>query len=155
MKLDEIFLPCAPEGGTEATTKRQVLGMIAAAFASGHGLDERQVFDILNERERLGSTAIGGGVAIPHGKLPGLTRLAGCVLRLETPTGFEAFDDEPVDIVVALLAPDTGSAEHLRVLARLSRMLRDPQQCEALRATPDAESLRQALTEEPEERSAA
>ena len=139
----------------EATTKRQVLGAIAAAFASGHGLDERQVFDILNERERLGSTAIGGGVAIPHGKLPGLARLAGCVLRLQTPADFEAFDDQPVDIVVALLAPDTGGAEHLRVLARLSRILRDPHQCEALRATPDTESLRQALTYEAEEQNAA
>ncbi len=155
MKLDEIFLPCEPAGGVEAATKRQLLGAVAEAFASAHGLDERQVFDILNERERLGSTAIGGGVAIPHGKLPGLTRLAGCVLRLETPANFEAFDDEPVDIVVALLAPDTGSAEHLRVLARLSRMLRDPRQRAALRATPDAETLRQTLTFEAEERNAA
>jgi PTS system nitrogen regulatory IIA component len=155
MKLDEIFLPCEQADEAEAATKRQVLGAVAAAFASGHGLDERQVFDILNERERLGSTAIGDGVAIPHGKLPGLTKLAGCVLRLQTPADFEAFDDEPVDMVVALLAPDTGSAEHLRMLARLSRMLRDPRQRAALRATPDAESLRQALTFEPEERNAA
>ena len=155
MKLDEIFLPCSHADGVEAANKRQALGAVAAAFASCHGLDERQVFDILSERERLGSTAIGGGIAIPHGKMPGLTGLAGCVLRLSGPVDFDAHDDAGVDIVVALLAPDTGGAEHLRVLARLSRMLRDPQQRDTLRACPDAETLRQALTFEPQEQHAA
>ncbi len=155
MKLDEIFLPPAAANGVEATTRRQVLGAVAASLAASHGLDQKQVFEVLHERERLGSTAIGGGVAIPHAKLPGLSGLAGCVLRLKTPVNFEAHDNEPVDIVVALLAPETGSADHLRVLARLSRLLRDPQQRDALRTCPDAEALRLALTHEAEQRKAA
>lgn len=155
MKLEEIFLPCARAANADAATKRQALGAVAAAFATCHGLDERQVFDTLSERERLGSTAIGGGFAIPHGRLPGLSRLAGCVLRLQAPVDFDAGDGAPVDIMVALLAPDAGGAEHLRVLARLSRMLRDPVQREALRACPDAEALRQALVREPNQQNAA
>jgi PTS system nitrogen regulatory IIA component len=155
MKLNQIFLPCDKTDGVEATSKRQVLSAAAVAFAACRGLDEKQVFDILHERERLGSTAIGGGIAIPHGKLPGLQWLAGCALKLDTPVDFEAHDDVPVDLVVVLLAPETGSAEHLRVLARLSRMLRDPHQCTLLRNCPDGEALRQCLTAEADEQKAA
>ena len=113
------------------------------------------MFDVLHERERLGSTAVGGGIAIPHGKLSGLTGLAGCVLRLAEPVEFDAVDDEPVDMIVALLAPDTGGADHLRVLARLSRVLRDPAQRAQLRECPDTEALRQALVFEPDQQNAA
>jgi nitrogen PTS system EIIA component len=155
MRLDEIFLPCDKTDGVEATSKRQVLSAIAAALASCRGLDEKQVFDVLHERERLGSTAIGGGVAIPHGKLPGLQSLAGCALKLNTPVDFEAHDGKPVDLVVVLLAPDSGSAEHLRVLARLSRTLRDPHQCAVLRNCPNGEALRLSLTDEADEQRAA
>lgn len=155
MKLDEIFLPCERADNVEVATKRQALGAVAAAFAGCHGLDERQVFETLSERERLGSTAVGGGFAIPHGRLPGLTRLAGCVLRLQTPVAFDANDGAPVDVVVALLAPEAGGAEHLRVLARLSRLLRDPIQRETLRACQDVEAMRQALVREPSQRNAA
>lgn len=155
MKLDEIFLPSDAVDGVEATTKRQVLGVVAASLAASRGLDQKQVFEVLHERERLGSTAIGGGVAIPHGKLSGLSGLAGCVLRLKTPVDFEAHDGEPVDIVVALLAPETGSADHLRMLARLSRLLRNPQQRKSLRACPDAEALLLAITDEAEQQKAA
>ncbi len=155
MRLDEIFLPCDMTDGIKATSKRQVLSAVAAAVSASRGLDEKQVFDVLHERERLGSTAIGGGVAIPHGKLPGLQSLVGYAVKLETPVDFDAFDEQPVDLVVVLLAPDSGSAEHLRILARLSRMLRDPHQCALLRNSQNNESLRQMLTAEADEQRAA
>ena len=155
MRLDEIFLPGAQADGITASSKRQVLTEVAAAFAASHGLDASRVFEVLHERERLGSTAIGGGIAIPHGKLAGLSKMAGCVIRLSEPVNFEANDGQAVDLVVALLAPDTSGAEHLRVLSRLSRMLRDPHESAALRACPDAESLRLALTAEAVQQRAA
>jgi nitrogen PTS system EIIA component len=149
MNFEEIFVPCCDQEHGKITTKRQVLNAIAATVAARCDLDQRTVFEVLHERERLGSTAIGGGVAIPHGKVARADSLVGCVMRLQTPVDFDAPDNEPVDLVVALLAPDTGGAEHLRVLARLSRMLRDPRQREALRSCHDSSTLRQAITAEP------
>ena len=148
MNLENIFLPTDTIDALDATSKRRVLSDIAAAMAASRGLDAKAVFDVLHERERLGSTAIGGGVAIPHAKIAGLTELAGFITRLATPVEFEAIDDEPVDLIVTLLAPDTGGAEHLRVLARLSRLLRDPHKRAALRACPDGASLWETLTAE-------
>jgi PTS system nitrogen regulatory IIA component len=155
MKLDQIFLPGDAIDRPEATSKRQVLDKIAATFAASRGLDEKTVFDVLRERERLGSTAIGGGIAIPHAKMAGLPALVGCILRLEPAVDFDAGDEQPVDLVVALLAPDNGGADHLRVLARLSRSLRDPRFCAALRACPDAACLHRLLVTEVQEQRAA
>ncbi len=155
MKLDEIFDPADALDDVEARSKRQVLRKIAAILADNHNLDEKTVFDILHERERLGSTAVGGGAAIPHAKVPGLNTLVGCVARLAEPVDFDAHDDRPVDLVVALLAPDTGGAEHLRVLARLSRALRDPEQRDALRACADKSALRDTLAAQPPQRATA
>lgn len=154
MDLDKIFLPCEGIDARVITSKRQALTAIAAMAATHRGLDQRMVFEVLNEREHLGSTAIGNGVAMPHGKVKGLDSLVGCLIRLPSPIDFDAPDGKPVDLIAALLAPETGGGEHLRVLARLSRMLRDPRQCAALRACSDGESLRRILTAEPQ-RSAA
>ena len=145
MKFEEIFRDTDFVDGLDAGSKRQVLTAVSSAFAEKRGTDAKSVFDVLHERERLGSTAIGGGIAIPHTKVPNLDQMVGLVVRLETPVDFDAPDDEPVDLVVTLLAPDTGSAEHLRVLARLARALRNPEQRARIRQSMNADEMLRAL----------
>src|SRR6185369_9598390 len=104
-------------------------------------LDERRLFDRLLERERLGSTGIGGGIAIPHGRLPALAKPSGLFARLVHPIDFNAIDERPVDIVFLLIAPEGAGADHLKALARVSRLLRDRSLVEKLRATESADAL--------------
>jgi nitrogen PTS system EIIA component len=118
------------------------------------GLDERAVFEALLQRERLGSTGIGEGLAIPHGKLPGLERLFGLVARLEKPIDFEALDGQPVDVLFLLLAPEGAGADHLKALARAARVLRQPGVIERIRAARDAAALYAVLTDAPTPRAA-
>ena len=99
------------------------------------------------ERERLGTTGVGNGIAIPHGKLPTLDRLYGLFARLERPVDFDSIDEQPVDLIFLLLAPETAGADHLKALARVSRLLRDKSACEKLRGTEEAEALYALLTE--------
>jgi PTS system nitrogen regulatory IIA component len=105
------------------------------------GVADRRIYDALAERERLGTTGIGTGVAIPHCRLPELTRLYGLFARLERPVPFDAIDDQPVDLVFLLLAPQEAGAEHLKALARVSRLLRDRAMCEKLRGANSADAL--------------
>ena len=109
----------------KATGKKQALQELAVIAARTAGREDREIFDILLERERLGTTGVGHGIAIPHGKLKELDRLHGVFARLERPIDFDAIDDEPVDLVFVLLAPETAGADHLKALARVSRLLRD------------------------------
>jgi len=104
------------------------------------------VLDVLAQRERLGSTGIGGGIAIPHGKLPKLERLFGVFARLERPVDFEALDGQPVDLLFLLLAPEAAGADHLKALARVARLLRDSEVARKLRESRDAEALYAVLT---------
>tara|TARA_R110002096_G_scaffold86758_9_gene199379 strand:+ start:917 stop:1381 length:465 start_codon:yes stop_codon:yes gene_type:complete len=154
MHLNEIFAPNAVITALPATSKSQVLRSLAEAAATANDLDSQELFEILRERERLGSTAIGDGVALPHAKVPGLDRLIGWVACLEKPVPFDAIDDKPVDLVVLLLAPEGAGADHLRVLAQLSRLARDHQRCAALRGCSSADALWQTLTEEEKRRAA-
>lgn len=131
-----------------AKSKKQVLQLLSAHAAKLTGLSERDVFDTLLQRERLGSTGVGRGVAIPHGKLAGLDKIVGLFARLEQPVDFEAVDGEPVDLVFLLLAPESAGADHLKALARISRLLREPASIEKLRALTDKTSLYEFLTEE-------
>jgi len=124
-----------------AATKKQALQAMAAAGAKVTGAAEAEVFACLMERERLGSTAVGGGVAIPHGKLDGVDRLIGVLGRLDQPIDFEAIDEQPVDIVFMLLAPREAGAEHLKALACVSRFLRDQRVVKALRGADSAAAL--------------
>jgi PTS system nitrogen regulatory IIA component len=110
-------------------------------------MPERDIFDVLLQRERLGSTGLGQGVAIPHGKLRGLKRIVGLFARLAEPIDFDAVDGLPVDIVFLLLAPEGAGADHLKALARISRLLRDGTAVEKLRASRDAAALYALLTE--------
>jgi PTS system nitrogen regulatory IIA component len=129
-----------------ANSKKQVLQELSAQAAKLTGLDDRTIFETLLQRERLGSTGIGEGLAIPHGKLPKLDRLFGLVARLEKPIDFEALDGQPVDILFLLLAPEGAGADHLKALARVARVLREPGILERIRATRDADALYAVMT---------
>jgi len=122
-----------------ASSKRQALHVVATAAAHAMGQDEIRVFDALMEREALGSTGLGSGVAVPHARVPGLDCVKAVFVRLDTPVAYDAVDDRPVDLMFALFAPPKAGAEHLRALAAVSRALRSPE----LR-----EQLRQARTED-------
>jgi PTS system nitrogen regulatory IIA component len=129
--------------------KKQALHELSAHAARHTGLDERAVFEALLQRERLGSTGIGEGIAIPHGKMPKLDRLFGLIARLERPIDFEALDEQPVEVLFLLLAPEGAGADHLKALARVARLLREPGIVERIRAARDADALYAVLTETP------
>jgi PTS system nitrogen regulatory IIA component len=132
----------------KAASKKQLLQELAQHAATLSGLDERQIFEVLLERERLGTTGVGRGIAIPHGKFAKLERLIGVFARLEQPIGFDAVDDKPVDLVFLLLAPESAGADHLKALARISRLLRDETVCAKLRGSESREALYALLTDE-------
>ena len=127
--------------------KKQALQELAKRAATLTGLPERQIFDVILERERLGTTGVGGGIAIPHGRLPKLDRIYGIFARLEQPIDFESIDEQPVDLIFMLLAPETAGADHLKALARVSRMLRDRTVTEKLRGSDSREALYALLTD--------
>jgi PTS system nitrogen regulatory IIA component len=140
----------SPEGvmpKLHATSKKQALQELAKHAAALTSLHERTIFDVLLERERLGTTGVGNGIAIPHGKLAGIDRLYGLFARLETPIDFDAIDEQPVDLIFMLLAPENAGADHLKALARVSRLLRDKATCEKLRGSDRADALYALLTE--------
>jgi nitrogen PTS system EIIA component len=141
MPLNDLVASNAIIPALKVNNKKQVLQELAARAAVLSGQNERAIFDILMQREKLGSTAIGNGIAIPHGKMPTLTRLFGLFARLDRPVDFEALDNQAVDLVFLLLALEGAGADHLKALARIARLLRDPNIAHKLRASHDAESL--------------
>ena len=147
MDIADLITPRSVVAQLRAANKRHALQELAKRAAAMSGLNERAIYDVLIERERLGSTGIGMGVGIPHGKLPGLTRLYGIFARLERPIPFEAIDDQPVDLIFLLLAPEGAGADHLKALALVSRLLRDRTICEKLRGTDNADALFALLTD--------
>ena len=110
-------------------------------------LSERRIFETLVEREKLGSTGMGQGIAIPHGRIQGIEKMTGLFAQLDHPVDFDSMDDQPVDLVFLLLAPEGAGADHLKALARVSRLLRNQAVCEKLRAAPQAATLFALLTE--------
>ena len=137
-----------------AASKKQVIQEISRRAAEVIGLDERTVFSVLLERERLGTTGVGEGVAIPHGKVADLDGLCGLFARLDQAVDFESIDDRPVDLVFLLLAQEGASADHLKALARVSRLMRDPVVRESLRDAADANALYAVLTSDSRDRAA-
>lgn len=131
----------------KVTSKKQSLQELAKRGSQLFELDERQLFDILLEREKLGTTGVGNGIAIPHGKLPNLDRLHGIFARMEKPIDFEAIDERPVDLIFLLLAPESAGADHLKALAKVSRLLRDQSVVEKLRGSEQPEALYSLLTD--------
>ena len=149
MPLLDFLDPQAVLPALRVNGKKQALQELASHAARITGITDTAIYEALLQRERLGSTGIGEGIAIPHGKLPGLTRIFGLVARLEKPVDFEALDAQPVDVLFLLLAPEGAGADHLKALARVSRVLREPGLIERVRATRDANALYAIMTELP------
>ena len=154
MEINDLLVPEGVVANLKATSKKQALQDLAKRAAEVSGLHERAIFDVLMERERLGTTGVGNGIAIPHGKLASLDRLHGLFARLEQPIDFHAIDERPVDLIFVLLAPENAGADHLKALARISRLLRNNGICDKLRGTDSAEALFAILTESQEDRAA-
>ncbi|HVO14797.1 MAG TPA: PTS IIA-like nitrogen regulatory protein PtsN [Alphaproteobacteria bacterium] len=154
MEVADLLSPEGVIPNLRVTSKKQALQELARRAAELSGASERAIFDVLLERERLGTTGVGNGIAIPHGKLPGLTRLYGMFARLEQPIPFEAIDEQPVDLIFLLLAPEGAGADHLKALARVSRLLRDRGICDKLRGTDKADAIYALLTDSTASRAA-
>lgn len=154
MEINELISAESVIPNLRASSKKQALQDLARRAAEITGLHERAIFDVLMERERLGTTGVGNGIAIPHGKMANLDRLYGLFARLERAVDFQSIDEQPVDLIFLLLAPESAGADHLKALARVSRLLRDGSVCEKLRGTNDAEALFALLTEFMENRAA-
>ena len=141
MSLTDLIAPNAVIPVLKVTSKKQAIQELAGQAGQLTGHNERTIAEILQQREKLGSTGVGNGIAIPHGKLPKLGKLFGMFARLERPIDFEALDGQPVDLIFLLLAPETAGADHLKALARIARLLRDPDIGQKLRASQDADAL--------------
>jgi nitrogen PTS system EIIA component len=131
-------------------SKRQVLKELSRQAAHLTGIDQQRLLDALLERERLGTTGIGHGIAMPHAKLDEINRVVGLFARLDQPVDFESLDDQPSDLIFLLLAPNSADTTSLKALARISRLLRDPGMRERLRQEPDRRTVYRMLTEKPE-----
>lgn len=149
MPLTDIVAPNAVIPALKVNGKKQAIQELAARAAELCGQTERVIFETLLQREKLGSTGIGHGIAIPHGKLPKLERLFGLFARLDRAIDFEALDGQPVDLVFLLLAPEGAGADHLKALAQVARLLRDPETANKLRESRDAEAIYAVLTMTP------
>jgi nitrogen PTS system EIIA component len=141
MMLEDLLESGSIAPQVSATTKRQALSVVAEIAARNFGLKAPRLFDALLEREALGPTGIGHGVAVPHCPIEGLDRTRGVFLRLQAPVDFGAVDDEPVDLIFALFSPPSGGSEHLRALARVSRIFRNPRTREQLRNSRSADAI--------------
>ncbi len=147
MKLDDLIAPERVIPALRASTKKQVLQEVARRAAQTIGRHERDIADAILQRERLGTTALGNGIAVPHARLAGVGRVVGVFARLARPVDFDAPDGQAVDLVFLLLAPEGAGADHLTALARVSRLLRDSVVREKLRGTDSGEALYALLTD--------
>ena len=141
MDVTDLVQPKAIIPSLKASSKKQVLQELARKASEVSGADQREIFDVLLERERLGTTGVGHGIAIPHGKLPDLERIYGVFARMDQPIPFDSIDDEPVDLIFLLLAPEGAGADHLKALARVSRLLRDRSVFTKLRGCESADAI--------------
>ncbi len=146
MNISELLAPEAIVPALKAQTKKQLLQELAARAHQQTRMSERRIFETLMERERLGTTGVGQGIAIPHGRMAEAKTITGLFVRLESPIDYDAVDSQPVDLVFMLLAPENAGADHLKALARVSRLLRDKATCEKLRSAASAEALYAILT---------
>lgn len=147
MQLTNLLQPNAVKVLANVTSKKRLFQDLGDIAHSAYGLDATQTVDALQERESLGPTGVGHGVALPHARLHGLTGVVGVFLRLERTLDFDAVDRQPVDLVFALFAPKDSGVEHLKALALVSRTLRNPEICAKLRANTDPAALHAVLTE--------
>ena len=148
MRLDDILTQRAVRHVGKPTSKKRLFLELGQAADEVWGLDAEATYEALQDRESLGPTGVGAGVALPHARLPGLERVRGLFLRLDTPLEFAAVDRKPVDLVFALFAPEGAGVEHLKALALVSRTLRDQSLLAKLRANGDPAVLYTLLTED-------
>lgn len=149
MDLTDLIEASAIMPALKANSKKQLLQLLAEKAAEVTGIPEREIFDTILQRERLGSTGVGNGIAIPHGKLAGVKQITGVFGRLENPVDFEALDDQPVDLVFLLLAPEGAGADHLKALSRIARVLRNAETVAKIRGTKDAAAIHSFLSDTP------
>jgi PTS system nitrogen regulatory IIA component len=150
MNLPNIISADAILPHLKVQSKKQLLQELSQHLGSALAIDQRIIFETLLTREKLGSTGLGQGIAIPHGRLPSITKVHGLFAKLATPIEFDSVDGEPVDLVFVLLSPDHAGADHLTALARISRLLRAPATLAKLRGATTAEGLYAILTEPPQ-----
>src|SRR3989440_8915385 len=141
MPLTDLVAPNAIVPALKVNNKKQAIQELSARAAKLTGQNERVIFETLMQREKLGSTGVGNGIAIPHGKLPKLDKLIGLLARLDRPIDFDSLDGQPVDLIFLLLAPEAAGADHLKALARVARLLRDSDVARKLRQSRDAEAI--------------
>ncbi len=146
MNISDLLAPDAVIPLLKVQGKKQLMQELAARAHALTQIPERKIFETLIERERLGTTGVGSGIAIPHGRLADVEQIVGVFARLDGAIDYEAVDNQPVDLVFMLLAPEGAGADHLKALARVSRLLRDQTVCEKLRATSDAPAMYAILT---------
>lgn len=143
----DFLIPQSVIAHLKVSSKKQALQELSQRAADVTGLSSRAIFETLLDRERLGSTGAGEGIAIPHGKFDELTDLYGFFARLDQPIDFDAVDNQPVDLIFLLLAPKTAGAEHLKALARVARLMRNQSIVRKLRGSDDSAALFAVLTE--------
>ena len=148
MDLSKMLLPTAVKVVGHATSKKRLFQDLGDIARDVYQLDASEVVNALQERESLGPTGVGHGVALPHARLHGLTNVLGVFVKLERPLDFDAVDRQPVDLVFALFAPKDSGVDHLKALAMVSRTMRDAATCSKLRANSDAATLHAVLTEQ-------
>ena len=147
MQITDLLSPEGVLSALKVQGKKQLLQDLSVRAAAIVRLPDRRIFETLNERERLGTTGVGQGIAIPHGRLADIDKITGVFARLDPAIEYDAVDNQPVDLVFMLLAPEGAGADHLKALARVSRLLRNQSVCEKLRAAKSAEALYAILTE--------
>lgn len=147
MDLGDLITPEGVIASLKAKTKKAALQELATKAAEITGIDGNVIFEALLQRERLGSTGLGRGIAIPHVRLGGLRTIVSVFAKLEEPIDFDAADGEPVSLLFLLLAPEHAGADHLKALSRISRLLRDPLAIEKLKGSRDRPALYAVLTQ--------
>lgn len=147
MLISDLLSPQTIISDLKATSKKQALQEISSYAAAQLNLEDRTILDALLERERLGSTGVGNGVAVPHAKMVDLDKLYLLFVRLSTPVAFDAPDGRPVDLMFLLLTPENAGGDHLTALAKVSRLLRDEKFCSLLRGSDGAEAIYSAILE--------
>lgn len=146
MKFQDLLTPASIKVLASASSKKRLIHEVADLASAAHGLPVGIVVDALMERESLGPTGVGNGIALPHARIAGAQNVRGVFVRLDKPIDFDAVDRQPVDLVFALFAPEDAGVEHLKALALVSRSLRDGAMCSKLRANGDASTLYTILT---------
>lgn len=147
MELSKLLMPDAVRFVAQLTGKKRLFQELGEIAAQAYGLSAAAVVDGLQERESLGPTGVGHGLALPHARLEGVDRICGVFLRLERPLNYDSVDRQPVDLIFGLLAPKDSGVEHLKALALVSRTMRDPSICAKLRANTDSDKLHAILTQ--------